>query len=665
MLNGSSYTSLIKSDKRMFLSLIFTIVFASTALGVQRTILALYTDQLASGLDQFILLSGAIALSGYGLAKSIGNFLGGDLSQRIGRRLMARIGLFLLVIGSYAVLLADTLELFLLVNLVIGIGIGIFIASATVMFSDIVTSKRRARSMSIMELSVYGGTSFGSILAGITSAFGYLYSFAAAFVLVLLALIISILLKDSSKVAINMEHKTVEKRAKKIKRLEEHWRELTATSILDSEDIDDLYTKIDVEGKYLLKEEVFKRRQFFHPSFLITFSTGLMSRVSDTAIILLLPLYLIAHDFSPLELGIITSSFTIMWAVGMYITGKVSDEIGRKQPVVLGLIIELTGLSILLLPALNEQLPITLLAIVIAGLGRGTYYPLPASIISDQVSLTQRPMVLGVYRFILDFGYVIGSILLVLLIEPTLFGKSTNPKNVFDSTLVVLVFLLLIQAILTGIFLRDPKPRFRQLNRLDKHLLQVQRSMSLLNYAVIEYASDNKIKSRMLLDQAKLIEQKADRTLEQIIENTYAGAMYAVDGIELLEFAHKMDKALGHSLRAVRHLHQVRSQLTIQFLIRLSKFSILLDFMVLEAVEVIKLLPFNLSVAAQQSYQVNRLEEYLDSLHQLMWEDCLDITTHGLQSVLLVNSIESLEKAANTVEDAVQLIRLIAIKHHV
>ncbi len=664
MIHPQSYLQVIRRNKFEFLSLMATIILASTAIGVQRTLLAVYATELAENLDRFILLSAAITLSVYGMAKAIGNYLGGNLSDSKGRRLLLRIGLMTLVVGSLAILFATNLGMFLVANMIIGVGMGMFLASSTVMFADLVSSKYRARSISLMELSVYTGTSLGSILAGIFSRFGYLYSFAIAFVLVTVSIMIGFFVKETIGMGKKRRKKSVKKRMGKIGRLQTFWQGNLDGIIIDTPDLEDLFYTIredpetETKGKLTLS-------QFVHPSILFTFSTGLISRISDTAVIIVLPLLIISRGFTTLQLGLITSMFTIMWAVGMFFSGLISDQVGRKIPVVIGLITEFCGLAMLLLPVLSGQLPIMLLGVMIAGFGRGTYYALPASIISDQVNQELRGKILGIYRFTLDFGYVIGSLLLVLLVEPVLAGSANTVTSVFEASLIVVIFLILVQAVLVTLMLKDPKPRFRQLDRVDKHMLQVQRSMSLLCQSVVEYASDNRHRSKLLMDQAKIVEQKADSTLEQIIQYTYAGSIHAVDAPEILGFSQKMDKALGHTLRGLRQLHLVNDTLPESLRIKMSKFAILLDFMMLEAVETINLLPVKISLAAEQSYHVNRLEEVLDDIHQLIWEDIVHLESNGLNSVLLAKSMESLEKGANTLEDAVQLIRLVAIKHNI
>jgi len=342
-----------------------------------------------------------------------------------------------------------------------------------------------------------------------------------------------------------------------------------------------------------------------------------------------------------------------------------ADQIGRKTPIVLGLITEFTGYALLFLPELSSEFPLVFLSILIAGIGRGIYYPIPSSIISDLVSPEKRGKILGIYRFILDFGYVIGSALLVIVIEPSL-TQNRNPIAIYESSMLLVMMLMIIQTLLVSLLLKDPRPNFRQLKLVGDHIDRVKEAIHKLSLAIFEYSTANTCEAQRMIDQAKSLEREADIILETLIEHTYSGAVEAVDAIEILNFSQKMDKALGHNLRSLRKLLMIKDQISHQVIHQLCKFAVILDILVQEAVETISLVPIRISLASQQSYRVDRAEIVLDQIHQSLFQDVMDYDQgeDTASTVLLIQTIESLEKTANTVEDAVQLIRLIAIKHN-
>ena len=147
--------------------------------------------------------------------------------------------------------------------------------------------------------------------------------------------------------------------------------------------------------------------------------------------------------------------------------------------------------------------------------------------------------------------------------------------------------------------------------------------------------------------------------------STYSGAWRATDAFELLQFSTKIDKSLGYSIRSVRKLFHVREELPLNFRIKLRYYGRLLDLLIETTEETFSLISVKFNLAVEQSYQVNFVEEFLDIIHKQLWEELLKNSENisPLSLMLLTSVIESLEKSANILEDAAEVIRLISFKH--
>ena len=118
------FTQLI-SHKRIGISIVSTLLFSSVALGVQRTVLSVYTGELDSIFSNFVIVSAAIALASYGFSKATGNYLGGKLSERYNRKSTETLGVVILIFGSVFLAITESIIIFFVGNSLVGLGIEI------------------------------------------------------------------------------------------------------------------------------------------------------------------------------------------------------------------------------------------------------------------------------------------------------------------------------------------------------------------------------------------------------------------------------------------------------------------------------------------------------------------------------------------------------------
>jgi MFS family permease len=121
------------------------------------------------------------------------------------------------------------------------------------------------------------------------------------------------------------------------------------------------------------------------------------------------PLFLAAHGAGPGRIGLVAGIYPGVWAVAQIWTGHLSDRVGRKPLIVVGMLMQAIGLVVLAVS--DAALGAAIVAAAIVGLGTALVYPTLIAAISDVVAPVERATVVGVYRFWRDMGYVVGGLI--------------------------------------------------------------------------------------------------------------------------------------------------------------------------------------------------------------------------------------------------------------
>ena len=107
------FSSRIKENQSIVGFISLSLIITSSALGVQRTALTAYTQELSSLFANYIIISAAISLASFGFSKAIGNIIGGKYADLIGRSKISRIGVGIVTIGSFTLILSNSLWVFI------------------------------------------------------------------------------------------------------------------------------------------------------------------------------------------------------------------------------------------------------------------------------------------------------------------------------------------------------------------------------------------------------------------------------------------------------------------------------------------------------------------------------------------------------------------------
>ena len=135
---------------------------------------------------------------------------------------------------------------------------------------------------------------------------------------------------------------------------------------------------------------------------------GFVNNLNDALAWGLAPLYLAAHGASARQVGAVAAVYPAVWGAGQLGTGWLSDHVGRKPLIAVGMLAQACALALLV--AGGGAFAPALAAAVLLGIGTALVYPTLLAAVSDAVAPRERARAVGVYRFWRDFGFVAGAL---------------------------------------------------------------------------------------------------------------------------------------------------------------------------------------------------------------------------------------------------------------
>jgi MFS family permease len=348
--------------------------FVGAMVGLERSTLPLI------GEDDFGLSSSAAVLSfivAFGLAKACTNLGAGAFAQRLGRRRLLVLGWALALPVPLLIAAAPSWAWVVGANALLGVNQGLAWSMTVVMKIDLVGPKRRGLALGMNESAGYGGVALAAILSGWLAS-----EYAARDVLVLggalvaaVGLLVSVLFVRDTAAHVALEQSS------------DRW---------DQSDPAPPFRRAFAEATYR------------DPALRSSSQAGFTNNLNDALAWGVVPLFLAAHGASVSEIGLVAGLYPAVWGVAQIWTGHWSDRVGRKPPIVGGMLLQAGALTLLAVSA--GALGTAAVAAVLLGLGTALVYPTLIAAISDAVSPVARPPAVGVYRFWRDMGYVAGGL---------------------------------------------------------------------------------------------------------------------------------------------------------------------------------------------------------------------------------------------------------------
>lgn len=305
-----------------------------------------------------------LVVSIFGLTKAVTNLGMGALSDRIGRKPVIIIGSIISALGGVVIASANNFNGMLLGTALIGLGGGSTFVGIMVSMTEAIPSQT-GLVMGLFQLAAYGGSTFGTSLAGyLAVAYGLRQPFYALMVISAVGAIMGLLMIPETK-----------------RFVEEEATETGSSKSLSS----------------------FAKR--LGPIYFAGFS----SKIMDSLVISFLPLFLTELGMNLERTVTIMSAFTLSWALLQPLTGYISDRLGRKRIIVVGLagsVVSVLSLTI------TSDFNLLLISALILGVEAALFYTPLVAMVSDIAPPELEGTLIGSYRFFRDLGYFVGPILL-------------------------------------------------------------------------------------------------------------------------------------------------------------------------------------------------------------------------------------------------------------
>jgi MFS family permease len=339
--------------------------------GLERSVLPLV------GKDDFHLASHAAVLAfvvAFGVAKAFANLGAGALVDRIGRKRLLVLGWLLALPVAPLVALAPNWWLIVAANVLLGANQGLAWSMTVVMKIDLAGPARRGLALGMNESAGYLGVAATAFASGALAT-----SIAPRIVVWIGALAIA----------------------------------LAGTSIAVVFVRDTASHVAHEQAGHGEREPVSLRAAFVeasvrHPVLRSCSQAGLVNNLNDALAWGLVPLYLAGHGASGTQIGVVAAVYPGLWGVLQLATGWLSDLLGRKPLIVLGMLVQAAALG-LLVAAAGAFAP-ALAAAALLGIGTALVYPTLIAAVSDVVEPRDRAAAVGVYRFWRDAGFVVGAL---------------------------------------------------------------------------------------------------------------------------------------------------------------------------------------------------------------------------------------------------------------
>ena len=335
----AKYVHGIRPNIGQFAQQLLQVFFVGLTIGMQRNVVpALAETEFGVPAGSFTLLMAFVV--SFGFVKGAMNFVSGRISEKVGRRKVLIWGWLIALPIPFIFLYAPSWNWIIAANVLLGINQGFTWSMTVTSKLDIVTADQRGLATGFNEFAGYGGVALAGLITGyLASDFDPRFSlFAFGLSIILLALVSALLF---SKETI-------------------HWAR--AESAAHKAGTHDGPRPRFPEGvsEHPSTKEIFALVSFRHKTFAALSQAGCVEKFVDALVWGFFPVYLHAKGLSLVDIGWIVGVYGFVWGGSQLWTGPLSDALGRKWPIVIGMWTCAVGVTATLLPCTDSspsQLP--------------------------------------------------------------------------------------------------------------------------------------------------------------------------------------------------------------------------------------------------------------------------------------------------------------------
>ncbi|MCK6522359.1 MFS transporter [Myxococcota bacterium] len=372
----------LRENLPQFVLLVVINAFVGALIGMERGLLpAIAQEELGLGAKV-----GLLSFIGvFGVSKALTNYLAGRLADAWGRRPVLIAGWLVALPVPPMLMWAPSWGWILAANALLGVSQGLTWSTTITMKVDLAGPKQRGLAMGLNELAGYLAVAASALATGwVAERFGLRPEpFALGLVYVAFGLGLSWGLARETR---------------------GHAAQEAALG----------------GGEQALRPgEVFWRTTLTDRELSSVTQAGLVNNLNDGAAWGLFPLVFAAAGLGLGEISALAALYPAVWGATQLFTGALSDRVGRKGLIVLGMWTQALGVALVLS---GTTIPRFALGQTLLGLGTAMVYPTFLAAIGDVARPSWRASAMGAFRLWRDLGYAIGALFAGLVADA--FGLS-------------------------------------------------------------------------------------------------------------------------------------------------------------------------------------------------------------------------------------------------
>ena len=358
----------LKENWKQFTLLVIINAFVGGMVGLERSILPQIAEKEFAIAARTAILSFIIV---FGIVKAITNYYTGTLANKFGRKKMLVIGWIIGIPIPFILMFAPSWSWIINANVLLGINQGLTWSSTVVMKIDLVGEKQRGFAMGLNEFAGYIAVAAVAFLTGwIASKFGIRpYPFYIGIGLVFLGLLGSVFfIKDTKQHVV----------------------------------------KESINNTIPLLKNIFWDTTWKNKNLGSVTQAGLINNLNDGMAWGIFPILLATKGFSIVEIGIVTAIYPAVWGIGQLFTGKMADNLCKKDMLYVGMFLQ--AIALIVLVWANTMFHFIILSSIL-GWGTAMVYPTFLATVAENTNPQDRAKSIGIFRLWRDLGYAIGAIL--------------------------------------------------------------------------------------------------------------------------------------------------------------------------------------------------------------------------------------------------------------
>ncbi|MEQ9704707.1 MAG: MFS transporter [Sandaracinaceae bacterium] len=364
----------LRENAAQFALLMVVNAFVGAMVGMERSILPAIAE------EEFLLAARTAVLSFivvFGVTKALTNYFAGRLSDAYGRKVVLVAGWLVAAPVPFLLMWAPSWSWVLVANALLGVSQGLTWSTTVIMKIDLAGPKNRGLAMGLNEFAGYFAVAVAALATGyVASTWSQRPEpFYLGVGFVAFGLLLSVLLVRETR-----QHA-------------EHEAKITTV-------------EVPPEG-LPSQRQVFWNTSLLHRDLSSVSQAGLVNNLNDGLAWGLFPLFFAGAGMSLAEIGWLAAIYPGVWGIGQLFTGALSDRIGRKDLIVLGMWTQAAGIVVI---ALSGGFWAFATGAALLGAGTAMVYPTLLAAIGDVAHPAWRASSVGIYRLWRDMGYAVGAL---------------------------------------------------------------------------------------------------------------------------------------------------------------------------------------------------------------------------------------------------------------